>query len=522
MVMRALLLFLLLLVALPSHAATLRVSSAGDAGTMDPHSQNIIPTAQLLRQIYEQLVGRGSNLELEPALALSWESIAPDRWRFHLRPGVKFHEGQDFTADDVLFSLARVQMKTSNYGNFADTVKKVEAMDPLTVDITTEGPDPILPDKLASVAILSRSWCVANHAEEPQNATQKEESVTARRTNGTGPFMLKSREEGTRTVLTVFPGWWGKRGNVDEYVSLPIANAATRVAALLSGEVDVLLDPPLQAIDKLLGTKGIRVLQGPEIRSMFLVMDQGRDELLYSDVKGRNPFKDIRVRRALYEAIDIEAIRSRIMRGFAQPAGIWFGPGVRGYDAKLDTRLPHDPQAAKALLSEAGYPDGFGVTLDCPNNRYINDADVCTAIAAMWARIGVRAEVDAQPLAIFFPKVQRRNTSLFFLGSGSATLDAYYAFQIHLLPAQSGRPGDGNWNLGGYMNPALNAAVERFRAELDPAKRNAEIADATRIARDDIANIPLYHQLIAWAVRDAVEVQIRADNELEARFVHMK
>jgi peptide/nickel transport system substrate-binding protein len=389
----------------------------------------------------------------------------------------------------------------------------------LTVDVITAEPDPILVDKLGSVVIMSRAWSVANHAEAPQNASQNQELFTARHTNGTGPFQLASREETVRTVLDRNPRWWGKTdGNVTRYVSLPIANAATRVAAFLSGEVDVLLDPPLQAIDALSRRDDVMLLQVPEIRTMFIVMDQGRDELVYSDVRGKNPFKDRRVRQALYEAIDIQAITGRIERGFALPTGLLFGPGVRGYASDIDTRLPMNVIGGKADLTDAGYPDGFAVTLDCPNNRYLNDADVCSALAAMWAKIGVRVTVNAQPLQTFFPKIQRRDTSMYFLGSGSATLDAYYMFQIHLLPP-GGHPGDGVWNLGGYSNPSLNDLVAKMRGELDTGKRDELIRDALLKVRADIANLPLYHQEIAWASRSNIDVAIRPDNQMEAKWV---
>ncbi len=499
---------------------TLRVSSAGDAGTLDPHAQNIIPTAQLLRQIYEPLVNRGPKLELEPGLAVNWGYIEPTRMRFQLRDGVTFHDGGKFTADDVVFSLTRAATQTSNYANFLDSVARVEAVDKLTVDVVTTEPDPILLDKLSSIAIMSKEWSVANHAELPRDASQGQEAFTARHTNGTGPYELTSREESVRTVLDRNPHWWREiGGNVTQYVSLPIGGAATRVAAFLSGEVDVLLDPPLQDIDQLTKRDNVTVLKVPEIRTMFIVMDQGRDELLYSDVKGKNPFKDIRVRRALYESIDIDAITGRIERGFALPTGLLFGPGVRGYAADIDTRLlPLDIAKAKADLADAGYADGFAVTLDCPNNRYLNDSDVCAALAAMWAKAGVRATVNAQPLQSFFPKIQRRDTSMFFLGSGSATLDAYYMFQIHLLPPD-GRPGDGLWNLGGYSNPSLTEMIGKIRGELAKDKRDELIRGALLAARADIANLPLYHQEIAWAAHGNVDVQIRPDNQLEAKWV---
>jgi peptide/nickel transport system substrate-binding protein len=508
----------------PAGAAALRVSATGDAGTLDPQSQNIATTAQLLRQIYEPLVNRDQSLAIEPGLAETWSQVEAMRWRFKLRPNVAFHDGGTLTADDVVFSLQRAMAPSSNYSNFLDTVVRAEAVDPMTVDIVTSEPDPILVDKLASIAIMSKAWCETNHAEVPQNAAQQQESFSARHTNGTGPFVLTSREPGVKTVLTRFGGWWGKAtGNVTEYVSVPIANPATRIAALVSGEVDLLLDPPLSAIERLRTSLQIKIVEGPEIRTMFIVMDQSRDELLYSDVKGKNPFKDRRVRQALYQATDIEAIRTKIMRGFALPSALLFGPGVRGYPKDLDIRLPYDREKARALLAEAGYQQGFAVTLDCPNNRYVNDEDVCMALAAMWAQIGVRTAVNAQPLQTFFPKIQRRDTSLYFLGSGSATLDAYYMFQIHLLPpagpAGGGHTGDGVWNLGGYVNPGLTDLIGQIRGELDPQRRDGLIRDALLKYKQDLPHLPLYHQQIAWALRSNVKAPFRSDNQLEAKWV---
>ena len=510
------------LLAAPAGAATLRVALIGDAGTMDPHSQNVQTTSQLLRQIYEPLVNRGPSLELEPGLAESWSTVEPTRWRFHLRRGVTFHDGSKLTAADVVFSLQRVAGKTSNYANFVDSVAKVEAVDPLTVDVTTNGPDPILLDKLTSVAIMSRSWCEANGATEAQNAAQAQEIATARRTNGTGPFRLASREAQVKTVLDRNPAWWGRTaGNVTEYVALPIANNATRTAAFLSGEVDMVLDPPIQDLDRLRARPDVKVLQGPETRTIFFVIDSGRDELLYSDVKGKNPFKDLRVRQALYHAIDMDTIVARILRGAGTAAGLQVAPGVRGYDKALDVRLSYDPAKAKALLAEAGYPDGFGFTFDCTNNRYPGDAEMCSAIAAMWARVGVRAQVNAMPVQTFFPKVQRRETSMFLLGTSPPTLDAYYSIQISLF-TPGGRPGDGAWNLGGYRNPAIDALGAQIRSELDTAKRTALMQQALVLARDDVATLPLFNNHIAWAARSNIEVQLRADNQMEAKWVVVK
>ena len=511
-----------LLAALPAGAERLRVAVIGDAGTMDPHSQSVQTTMQLLWQIYEPLVERDRGFHLAPALAVSWAAEEPTRWRFRLRPGVTFQDGSPFTAADVVFSLHRVTAPWSNYRNYVDSVTKVEAVDPLTVDITTSEPDPILPDKLTAVAMMSQQWCEANGAVAPQNAVQAEESATARRTNGTGPFQLATREPETRTVLTRYPSWWGHpEGNVTEYDALPIANNATRTAAFLSGQVDVVLDPPIQDIARMRATPGIKVMQGPETRTIFFVPDVVRAELPDSDVKGRNPFRDHRVRQALYQAIDIDAITARVLRGFATPAALLVAPGVRGYDKALDVRLRYDPVAAKTLLRQAGYQDGFGFTFDCPNNRYPGDADMCAAIAAMWARIGVRAQLNAMPAQTFFPKVQRGESSMFLLGTSPPTVDAYYSIQISLL-APGSRPGDGAWNLGGYRNPAVEALAGQIRTELDENRRIALLGQAMTVARDDIATLPLFYNQIAWAAHDNVEVTLRADDLMLAKWVTVR
>ncbi len=508
-----------LAVAGPAAAKTLRFAMAGDAATLDPHSQNVATTAQLLRQIYEPLVNRDRALGLEPGLAVSWTEVDPTRWRFVLRPNVKFHDGTPFTADDVVFSVARAAAPGSNYANFVDTVTGSVAVDPLTVDITTREPDPVLLDKLTSVAIVSRAWAEANHVERPQNFAQKEQTYAVSHTNGTGPYKLQSREPDTRTVLVRNPDYWGPvEGNVTEYISLPISSAATRVAALLSGEVDFVLDPPLQDVDRLKHTDGITVLVGPEIRTMFLVMDQGRDELATSSIKGRNPFKDRRLRQALYQAIDIEAIKTRVMRGYAIPTALLFPPGVRGYAPDLDQRLPLDRAKAKALLAEAGYPDGFDFALDCSNNRYVNDEAICQALVVMWAQIGVKVRLNSMPLGPFFAKIQSRDTSMFLLGSGPPTLDAFYSFQINLL-SPTGRPGDGLWNLGGYKNPEMDRLIQAMRLELDQTKRDQLIHQALELYKSDVAQLPLHHQVIPWAMRSTVHAQHRADDQLEVKWV---
>jgi peptide/nickel transport system substrate-binding protein len=504
-------------IAAGADARTVRWSAAGDPNTMDPHSQNLGTVTMVLGQIYESLIARDQNLALQPGLALSWRQTEPTRWRFELRRGVKFHDGADFNADDVVFSIKRALERTSNYAIYVDTVADVVKIDDYTVEVITKIPDPILPNKFASVSMMDKEWSEKNNATRPQNTAAREETFTVRNTNGTGPYRLSVREPDVRTIMVRNDAWWGwgtpaGDGNVTEIVYRPIASDATRVAALLSGEVDFVLDPPVQDLERLKRAQNIAVLEGPEVRTIFFAMDTFRDELLYSSVRGRNPLKDVRVRQALYQAINIDAIKARVMRGQSIVTGTLFPPQVNGYAADQDVRLPYDQARARALLAEAGYPQGFEITLDCPNNRYINDEQICQAVAAMWAAVGVKTNLNAMPLQTFFPKIQKDDTSLYLLGWGVPTLDALYSLQS-LVMSRTGRPGDGIWNYGRYSNPRMDALIEQIKNEGDKEKRDALIRDALVIYREDVPHIPLHHQMIPWATRTGFTIPHMANNQ---------
>jgi peptide/nickel transport system substrate-binding protein len=314
--------------------------------------------------------------------------------------------------------------------------------------------------------------------------------------------------------------YWGKvEGNVDEVVFTPIANDATRVAAMLSGEIDLMEPVPLQDVDRMKATPNLKVVQGPELRTIFLGMDQKRDELLFSSVKGKNPFKDVRVRRAFYQAIDIEAIRTRVMRGAATPTALMVAPGIKGFVPELNKRLPHDPDAAKKLLADAGYPNGFEVGMNCPNDRYVNDSAICQAVAANPARIGVKVNLVAESKATYFPKILTRNTSFYLLGWTPGTYDSHNP--LTSLMATPTDKGQGQFNLGAYSNPKVDELTLKVQTETDQAKRNAMIKEAFEIHAADVGHIPLHQQALAWAMKKDIDTVQLADNVMPFKWVRM-
>lgn len=515
----------LALIAGTAQAVTLRVANQGDAQSMDPHALNEALQLSLLGNVYEPLVGRDPGLALTPALATRWMQTAPTVWRFELRRGVRFHDGTPLTAADVLFSFLRAAGDGSDMKSYTASIRAVRAVPGAAgdeaIEIETRAPFPILPDVISNVFIMSRAWCEANQAMRPVDRRKGVENAASFQTNGTGPFRLQERQPGTRTVLTRNAAYWAPvPGNVTEVVFTPIGNDATRVAALLSGEVDVMEPVPLQDIERVKAAAGLTVLQGPELRTIFLGMDQQRDVLLYSDVKGRNPFKDRRVRQAFYQAIDIDAIRTRVMRGAATPAALMMGPGVKDYPPDLDRRLPHDMAAAKRLMAEAGYGAGFELGMNCPNDRYVNDAEICQAVAANLARIGVRIKLQVEPKTTYFPKVLGRQTSFYLLGWTPGTYDAYDV--LSALLATPDAAGLGQANLGSYSNARVDALTAAVQSETDPARRNTLIREAFELHARDIGHLPLHQQALAWGMKKNVELVQSPDNMMPFKWVMVK
>ena len=500
-------------------AQTVRIANQGDALSMDPHSLNETLQLSVTGNVYEPLVGRNKDLSLTPMLATSWKQTSPTVWRFELRKGVQFHDGTPFTADDVVFSLARTQVEGSDMKSYTNDFKEVRKIDSHTVEIETKTPFPILPDVLSLVYIMSKKWCETNQATVPVDRRKGVENTASFKANGTGPFRVRERQPNVRTVFTRNGSYWGKiEGNVTEVVFTPIGNDATRVAALLSGEVDVMEPVPVQDIDRVNSSANTRAVTGPELRTIFLGMDQKRDELLYSNVKGKNPFKDKRVRQAFYQAIDIEGIKKTVMRGASNPSAQLVGPGINGFQPEMK-RLPYDVEAAKKLMAEAGYPNGFEVSMNCPNDRYVNDGRICQTVAANLSRINVKINLQAETKGTYFPKVLRRDTSFYMLGWTPATYDAHNVMNAIMRCVDD--KGAGQFNLGAYCNPKVDELTLKVQAETDKNKRNAYIKEAFDLHAADVGHIPLHQQALAWGVNKKVKLVQLADNFMYFKWISL-
>ena len=505
----------------PLHAVTLKWGAQNDIITMDPHSQNHATTNGILQHAYEGLVRYDKDFKVEPALATAWTYTTPTQVRFTLRKGVKFHDGSPFTADDVVFSFGRIMQPQGTMQIYVNGVKEVKKVDDFTVDLILSGPNPVLLRNLIDFRIMSRAWSVKNKSENIQDYKNREETFASRNANGTGPYVIKSWEPDKRVVMTANPSWWDKMpGNVTEVIYTPIKADATRVSALLSGDVDLVTDLPTQDVQRLRGESKLKVLDGHEVRTIFIGLDQFNNELMYSNIKGKNPFKDIRVRQALNMAVDREAIKRVTMRGLSIPAAIMIAPGVHGHTADLDKVAPVNIEGAKKLLAEAGYPNGFEFGLDCPNNRYVNDEEICQALVGMWGRIGLKVKLTAQPMASFIAKIQRFDHSAYMLGWGVATFDGLFSLQSLVRSKTTG--ADGSFNLGRVSDAKIDALIDAMKTETDVKKRDAMMREALVLTRDNHYYVPLHHQLRPWAMKRNVSTIHKADDRPESRFARVE
>ncbi|NNE53753.1 MAG: ABC transporter substrate-binding protein [Sulfitobacter sp.] len=504
-------------------AETLNWARAGDALTLDPHAQNEGPTSALAHQIMEPLIMRDMTGAIVPALATEWAPSEedPNVWVFKLRDGVTFHNGSAFDSSDVKFSLDRAMTEDSDYKELLASVKEVRAPDPMTVEIETNGPNPIMPNNLTNLFIMDQDWAEANNAVKVQDYEGGEDTFAAKNAMGTGPYKLVSREPDVKTVLSINETYWGKNEfpmEVTEIVYTPIQNAATRVAALLSGEVDFIQDVPVQDLGRVAGTDGLDVRTAPQNRVTFFGMNSGDDDLANDNVEGKNPFADVRVRRAVNMAINRDAIKQVVMRGQSAPAGMIAPPFVNGWTEEMDSASKTDVEAAKALMAEAGYGDGFSVQLDCPNDRYINDEAICQAAVGMLAQIGITVNLDAKPKAQHFPLLSNLETDFYMLGWGVPTYDSEYVFNF-LVHGRGEKYG--SWNATRYNNDELNAKIVALASETDLEARNGMIAEIWQVVQEEALYVPIHHQVLNWGMKSGVDTIVAPDDAPKFKYFKM-
>jgi peptide/nickel transport system substrate-binding protein len=477
---------------------------SGGALTFDPHSLVDGFNLTATHQVYEVLLDVDSDLELRPQLALAWNLLNPAVWEFELRRDVRFHDGMPFTARDVVFSLDRARASTSDLKETVRTITNVEAIDDDTVHITTAGPDPLLWLKLSRVAIMSKAWAEQHGVAVPADFGAREETYSLRHSNGTGPFMLESFEPGGDYILVRNPEWWGEADyphNIDRIVHTWTGDPERDLEALLNGEIHLLQDPPFAAHDRIRRTPGVKVETAKKLLTQFFGFDQSSAQLRSSSVKGANPFKDLRVRQAVYHAVDVQAILGDLMGDLLIPAGMLIAPGVNGYSPELDRRLPYNPEKAKALLVEAGYPDGFNVTLDCPNEWGDDEITMCWGAAAQLGKIGINVVNNFRSTDEHYAKIFARRQSDFYLDAWDADADSApllkKLFHSH-----------GSWNGAGYANPRIDELIEKIDTEMITYGRDVLLEETWRIVTDDVVYLPIRHAVTVWAMREVLEIPV--------------
>ncbi|MGV8935590.1 MAG: ABC transporter substrate-binding protein [Allorhizobium sp.] len=505
-----------------AQAADFKFAGPLDAYTLDPHAVSNTLIFAVLANVYEPLVRRGADLALEPALATEWKQLDDTSWEFTLRQGVKFQDGSDFNADDVVFSLTRG--KAGGIKGNLTSIASIEKIDDYKIVLKTVAPNPVLPNQIVNWFMMDKEWAEANGAVQPGSANNSTETFANRNTNGTGPYQIKERDPGVKTVFAANAGWWDKiTGNIDTATFFVIPNPSTRVSALISGEVAMIDGLPPQDAERVENADGLYVKAGSDLRTIYMQPDVARDSLIFGSVKDKNPFKDIRVRQAMQLSIDTGAIQKRVMRNFSTPVGLPIGREVEGFDPSLGEPVKPDVDKAKALMAEAGYADGFSVTLDCTNDRFMNDEATCLAIAGSLAKIGITVEPRAQATSRWAKQINPPdyNTSLTLVGYSPATYDAHI-FLTSIVNTRDPKSGLGAFNIGGYSNPAVDKLIAESGKESDKAKRTDMLHQALKLMKDDVAYIPIHQLQILWGVKDGVTVVQPADLSYPLRYFTVK
>ncbi|MFO1317158.1 MAG: ABC transporter substrate-binding protein [Burkholderiales bacterium] len=505
--------------ALPAYAANLVIGLGTDVTSTDPHYHNLTPNNNVASHLYGYLVERNEKSQPVPGLATEWKAIDPTTWEFKLRKGVKFHDGSEFTAADVVASIERVPKvpnSPSPFTAYTKQIQKIDVVDPYTIRFRTATPYPLMPSDMSQIAIISRQYA---------NATT-EDFNSGKAAIGTGPYKLVRFAKGDRLELARNDAWWGGRTPWEKVTLRILTQDAARVAALLAGDVQVIENVPTADVAKLKGDRKLAIYRSVSDRLMYVHMDSDRNVTPTVTAKDgkpldRNPLKDPRVRKALSKMINRPAIVERVMEGEAVPAGQVVPDFLFGATKNLKVEA-YDPEGAKKLLAEAGWPDGFKVTLHATNNRYVNDAKIAQAIAQMWTRGGIQTEVVAMPSATFFPQATDLKFSVLQAGWSTGTGESSSSLKALLMTFNKDK-GFGTANRGRYSNTKVDALTEDALQTVDDVKREAYLQRAAELAIGDTGLIPLHFQISLWATREGITYAPRVDEQTLAwKFVPKK
>ncbi|NIZ11722.1 ABC transporter substrate-binding protein [Pseudooceanicola sp. HF7] len=503
--------------AAPAQAETFRYAGPVSPLTFDPHATNDFTTIAVLSQFYDTLLAIGPNMESLPGIATEWESVDESTWRFTIRDDVTFHDGTALTPEDVAFSIERGR-KSGYYGALFGKITSATVSGDNTVDVTSSLPDPILPEKMIRMFIFSKAWLEEHDAVEIPDLSADVAAYTVTHENGTGPMKLVSHKADVETRMEAFDGYWGEvTGNVTEAIYTPISAAPTRIASLLSGEVDAITNVPLQDIERL-EANDYTITTAPQLLWIQLEMDGSRDVALeVFDKDGTpletNPWKDVRVRQAVAQAVNADAIVERLLRGRARVMGEATIPEIGGYQPDMDDHWPYDPEAAKALLAEAGYPDGFQTSMNCPNERYVNIEDVCRAVSSMLARVGIDVKVNSMAWPEFAKLLVQGPSSSFHAIGVASVWDTQDAF-LSIMKTRDTEAGEGFFNWALWSDPEFDAITDKLRVEFDPETREALYREGLSLAKERVNAVYLYQNQLIWAARPGIEGTMRSDSVL--------
>ena len=498
-------------------ARDLVVALKTEPSSMDPQYHALTPNIQLSQTLFDPLVCADAEMLPKPCLAESW-TASGNTWTFKLRPNVKFSDGSPFTAADVLFTfdrVAKVPNSPSSFKIYMQEITKVEAVNPLTVRITTEKPYPLLPTNLAQLPIMSAK-AAAGPAPEGKTTTELNAGTGL---VGAGPYKFVSWKRGSEIIFERNPHYWGPAPAWDKVTYRPISNPAARVAALLAGDVDLAEDPPTDDLERLKKEPKLNVVTKASNRIIYVALDQNGEQTPgIQGTNGKNPFLDKRVREAMSLAVDRPALVDRIMGGVATPAAQLLPFPMLGASKNLVTPVKADPEKAKALLKAAGYPDGFTLVLGSPNGRYIHDSKVAQTLAAMWTRIGVKTTVDAAAPPVFFKNRDSYAYSAYLAGWGTSTGEMSNTLNSLLVTPNKDK-GVGTTNRSRYSNPAMDKLVDESADVMDAAKRGEVLAKASEIAMADFAMLPIHFEHSVWAMKKGLDFTGRADQQTMVQYV---